>query len=310
MMQTIFVAGGTGFIGSEFVLEALKAGHQVVALARSDASAETLRKAGARPVSGDLLTPGDWQAQAAQADAVVHIAQPLTFGGRVTKQRAEAYRRERLQMDANLLSHLARDGRQRIIYVSGTSYYGNLGPELLDETATPQPMGWGPYVVEALAQVRQFQRDGLAIIEAFPGQIYGAGSWYKDFVTFFRKGNPFYSLGGRDRYNSFMHVTDVARGLVHLLEHGQTGERYFLVDDEPSSLAELARLTADQLSIRLRRQRVPYFLLELLFGPVVAESLKYENRLSNAKLRATGFVPRYPTLRDGVPTVIKALNEM
>jgi hypothetical protein len=307
MTHTIFVAGGTGFIGSEFVREALRAGNQVMALARSDASTDALRKAGAEPVSGDLLTPGEWQARAAQADAVVHIAQPMAFGGRVTKQRAESYRRERVQMDANLLGHLARDDRQRIIYVSGTSYYGNLGPELLDETATPQPMGWGPYVVEALAQVKQFQRDGLAIIEAFPGQIYGAGSWYKDFVTFFRKGNPFYSLGGRDRYSSFMHVTDVARGLLHLLEHGQAGERYFLVDDAPSSLAELARLTTELLGIRLRRQRVPYFLLELLFGPVVAESLKYENRLSNAKLRATGFVPRYPTLRDGVPSVVQTL---
>jgi hypothetical protein len=308
MTRTFFVAGGTGFIGSEFVKETVSAGERVLALARSDVSAEALRKAGADTVSGDLLTPGAWQQRAAEADAIVHIAQPLTFGGRVTRQRAEAYRRDRLQMDMNLLGHLPRGGQQRIIYVSGTSYYGNLGPELLDETATPQPMGWGPYVVDALAQIRQFQRDGLAIIEAFPGQIYGAGSWYKDFVTFFRKGNPLYSLGGRDRYSSFMHVTDVARGLLHLLEHGQAGERYFLVDDEPSSLAELARLTAEQLGIQLRRQRVPYFLLELLFGPVVAESLKYENRLSNARLRATGFVPRYPALRDGVPSVIQALT--
>ena len=70
----VFVTGASGFIGSHVVRELKGAGHAIVGLARSDASAAALARAGVEVARGDLTRPETLAAPAAQADAVIHLA--------------------------------------------------------------------------------------------------------------------------------------------------------------------------------------------------------------------------------------------
>ena len=70
----VFVTGGSGHMGSALVPELLGAGHQVVALARSDASAGKLADAGAEVRRGDLDDLDVIAKAAADADGVIHLA--------------------------------------------------------------------------------------------------------------------------------------------------------------------------------------------------------------------------------------------
>ena len=69
----VFVTGGSGFIGSAVVPELIRGGHSVLALARSDESAQRLKAAGAEALPGDLEDARALRSGALQTDGVVHL---------------------------------------------------------------------------------------------------------------------------------------------------------------------------------------------------------------------------------------------
>ncbi len=306
-VKRLFVTGGTGFIGTRFVSRALEAGYRVRVLTRNARAAGQWKHEGVTVVQGDLLTPGPWQEEAAASDEVVHLAQPLTFGARVTHERARAYREQRLRMDSLLLDSLKPGTVRRVLYVGGTSYYGDQGPQVVTEDATPRPTGWGPYIAPSIESLPKHLERGLPLVEAYPGSVYGLGSWFVEYnLVPLKAGKRLFGLKETlTHHMSPIHVEDCARALLHLLEHGEVGRRYFVVDDRPATFAELSRVAAEALGVSYRKVLLPRWLCHLLLGPVLTDSLTSEARLSNARLHGTGFQFLYPTIREGVPALVR-----
>ncbi|MBO4273847.1 SDR family oxidoreductase [Microbispora triticiradicis] len=90
----VFVTGASGWIGSAVVPELVGAGHQVTGLARSDASAGALARAGARVRRGTLDDLDVLRAGAAESEGVIHLAfkHDIAFSGGF-EEAADADRR-------------------------------------------------------------------------------------------------------------------------------------------------------------------------------------------------------------------------
>lgn len=305
-MSKVLIAGGTGYIGTATVKAALDSGLTPVVLTRSEEKAEVLRKKNIEVVIGDLLEKGEWQEVAKSVEYAVFLASPPTWGKKVTRKIALAFQKGHEEMTKKFLDAFISSSIKKIIYIAGTSYYGDTGngtPK--KEEDTNEPKGWGPYIAPSVKLLSNYISKGLPIVTAFPGQVYGPDSWMQQlFLNPIYQGKPVTGLKGYNPMFSPIHIDDCGRAIIHLLTNGMDGERYILVDDLPIPSHDFRNLIGDVMQKTVRTREVPRWLCNILLGPVLTEYATAHTNFSNEKLKAAGFVFEYPTYREGIPQVV------
>ena len=141
----IFVTGATGFIGTELVKELLAGGNQVRGLARSDASAEQLKAAGAEVQRGTLQDLDSLRAGAEGMDVVVNLA----FNHDDMSKFAESGEDERKAIEA--LGSVLEPGKLLVV-TSGTGLVSGGPGHLRLESDPPMSTGMHPRQPENVAR--------------------------------------------------------------------------------------------------------------------------------------------------------------
>ena len=269
----VFVTGATGFVTGTVTMQLLARGDQVRALVRDTSRGRTLERAGATAVAGDLSDAGALRRGMEGVDAVVHGAAIYEVG--IPPIRRPAMYEANVLGTQRVLEAAFAAGVRRVAYVSTVGIFGNTRGAVVDETYARS----GPYTsyyeetkVRAHEIALRLAERGLGVSIAQPGGVYGQGdtSGMGGLMREFVRGRlpilPFADTG-----LNFVHVDDVARGIVLVLDRGQSGRSYVLggeIARVEDAFAALARITGRGLP----RLRVPYALLEL--GALVRPGLR------------------------------------
>ena len=239
----IFVTGGSGFVGSALVHRLVAEGHEVLALARSDASIQRVRATGADPVPGDLadLRETDpharpWLARLQEVDAVVHVAAHMEFWGP-----------DSLFEHANLVPTVALHaasvaaGVRRFVLVSAASVAtGSQRRPVVDEL-TPEGRPNIAYSRVKLATERALlsARGGRTELVALrPPFIWGRGMATLDDLTKVAEAGRFSWIDNGRHTVDFVHVGNLVSSIVLALTRGRDGGVYYVTDGTPMPIRD------------------------------------------------------------------------
>ncbi len=308
----VFATGTTGFLGS-VIAERLRArGDTVVQLVRDPAKADLLKKTGRDVIVGDLGDPDALRRGCEGCDAVVHAGAIYEVGINAPR-RIDMYKANVTGTEAVLSAALAV-GVPRVVHVSSIVVFGNTNGKTVDETYH-RGDGYTSYYDETKTLAHRvaegFGAKGLAVVLAQPGQIYGPGD-HSGIGAIFRRAAagklPVLTFG--DLGLNFVHVTDVAGGIVALIDRGRPGQAYVL-GGEQARLRDAVRIMAALAGKPVPRFEVPPSILRFAarLRPDVAEVVRSADGVTfwatDAKARAElGYAPR--SLRDGLVSYLSS----
>ncbi len=284
----IFITGASGYIGRAVAAEAIKRGHSVVGLSRSETSTQILKQLGVTDLLGDLHSVGALEQGAAEADAVLHLA----FNHDWNADLAEVLETDKTSVE--IMAEKLRGTDKPIVVTSGTCV---VAPDAEGEETNE----WSPSSDDFVLKDRiHAERASLALASRgvrisalrLAPYVYGRGG--STFVPLLiraasERGVSAYVQDGTKR-TSAVHVDDVAQAYLLAAEKAEAGSVFNCTSETDITTRAMAEAIGEAVGVPVKgKSRTE---AEALWGPFLTAFVDYENRASSERLRNLGWQPK------------------
>ncbi len=293
------ITGATGFIGGAILREAKKRRWETVGFSRNPNRAvencDELR---------DFSVPAE--ADLSNLDAVVHLAGE-SIAGLWTKEKKRRILDSRVNGTKDLvaaISNVETEKRPRVLVsASGIGIYGDCGDSWVDESSD---IGFG-FLADVCRQWESAavaaESVGLRVVMPRIGIVLGTdGGILEKTLGLFRLG-----LGGRlgsgEQWMSWIHVEDVARVFLHLIDCASSTGPVNCVAPQPVTNAAFT----DSLAVTLGKKAnlpVPEFVFHTMPGGM-KEMFLSSQRVATVELKAFDFSWNHGELGAALQDILK-----
>jgi len=266
---------GCGDVGSVLAASLVQDGHVVYGLKRDTSTLP----AGVRAIQADLTRPATLTSLPRDIDALVFMPTPAS------RDRA-GYEAIFIQGWKNVWAGL-KQAPARTLLVSSTAVFGESGGGIVDEDTRPEPAGFNGKVLLKMEQLAATCTDGLVVVRI--SGIYGPG---RERLIRLAVSEGLEVQQSPPYFSNRIHLDDAAAACKHLLQIDQPESLYIASDNHPAPRYDVVEWLA-----KTQGAGAPV-------GLSVPDA-SCGKRVSNQRLRDSGFVPSYPDYRAGYGAVLE-----
>jgi uncharacterized protein (TIGR01777 family) len=305
----VFVAGGTGMIGSRLVRSLHQRRDEVVVLSRSPDAAREAFGSACTVVTGDPTRPGPWMEAVDGCDAVVNLAGQDLFARRWNAAFKQVLHDSRVSSTQNLVGALARAPRSAagspkvLVSASAVGYYGPRGDEELTEDSPPGDDFLAGLCVQWEQAARQAEPLGVRVAVVRIGVVLDRerGALGRLLPPFqMGMGGP---TGSGRQWISWIHHADLLGVLRQALDNPEIRGPVNAMAPHPVTNRDFAQALAKALR-RPAFISTPEFALRMMLGEV-ADVVLTGQRVLPKRALALGYAFQFPTLDETLADLLK-----
>jgi len=295
----IFMTGGTGFVGKTLAPALVRSGHEVTILTRAGKGASS----GVSWAEGDPTQKGRWQEALKEYETVINLAGASIFT-RWTEEAKKKIRDSRMLTTRHLVEAMEGGRVKTFFSTSAIGYYGFHGDETLSEEASPGGDFLALLAKDWETEAKEAEKKGCRVVITRFGIVLGEkGGALGQMIPLFNKylGGP---LGSGKQWFSWIHIEDLVRAYLFLLEHPEISGPVNFTAPNPVRNKELSQWLGRILG-RPAFLPAPGFMLRLIlgeFGSILLEG----QRVIPQKLLQAGFQFQYPEIAPALRQVVRA----